>query len=152
MACCLAAPSRYLSQCWLIISEVRWYSSASVQTVLPYNEFKSNNFISLRGKWVKFSLSGQIIVYWTTWYIHNVWFWHLVVLAILTVDPCQVKFILRNIKCYRIFYQFLTLIRRMCLESVLVEDNDSFFFKKKSQYHGCMAPWRPKEPGHQQPW
>ena len=26
MACCLMAPSHYLSQCWLIISEVMWYS------------------------------------------------------------------------------------------------------------------------------
>ena len=27
MACCLAAPSHYLNQCWLIISKVQWYSS-----------------------------------------------------------------------------------------------------------------------------
>ena len=26
MACCLTAPSHYLSQCWLIISEVQWHS------------------------------------------------------------------------------------------------------------------------------
>ena len=26
MACCLTAPSYYLNQCWLIISEVRWHS------------------------------------------------------------------------------------------------------------------------------
>ena len=26
MACCLTAPSHYLNQCWLIISEVRWQS------------------------------------------------------------------------------------------------------------------------------
>ena len=26
MACCLAAPSHYLNQCWLIISKVQWYS------------------------------------------------------------------------------------------------------------------------------
>ena len=26
MACCLTAPSHYLNQCWLIISEVHWYS------------------------------------------------------------------------------------------------------------------------------
>ena len=25
MACCLTAPSHYLNQCWLIISEVQWY-------------------------------------------------------------------------------------------------------------------------------
>ena len=27
MACCLTAPSHYLSQCWLIISKVQWHSS-----------------------------------------------------------------------------------------------------------------------------
>ena len=27
MACCLAAPSHYLNQCWCIISEVLWHSS-----------------------------------------------------------------------------------------------------------------------------
>ena len=27
MACCLTAPSRYLNQCWLIISKVHWHSS-----------------------------------------------------------------------------------------------------------------------------
>ena len=26
MACCLMAPSHYLNQCWLIISEVQWHS------------------------------------------------------------------------------------------------------------------------------
>ena len=26
MACCLTAPSHYLNQCWLIISEVSWHS------------------------------------------------------------------------------------------------------------------------------
>ena len=27
MACCLTAPSHYLNQCWLIISEIPWHSS-----------------------------------------------------------------------------------------------------------------------------
>ena len=27
MACCLMAPSHYLSQCWLIISKIEWHSS-----------------------------------------------------------------------------------------------------------------------------
>ena len=29
MACCLTAPSHYLNQCWLMISEVLWHSSDS---------------------------------------------------------------------------------------------------------------------------
>ena len=34
MACCLTAPSHYLNQCWLIISEVLWH--------LPENNFTGN--------------------------------------------------------------------------------------------------------------
>ena len=30
MACCLMAPSHYLNQCWLIISEVQWLSSEAI--------------------------------------------------------------------------------------------------------------------------
>ena len=30
MACCLMAPSHYLSQCWLIISKVPWHSSLGI--------------------------------------------------------------------------------------------------------------------------
>ena len=30
MACCLMAPSRYLNQCWLIISKVLWHSSEGI--------------------------------------------------------------------------------------------------------------------------
>ena len=30
MACCLAAPSYYLNQCWLIISKVLWHSSEGI--------------------------------------------------------------------------------------------------------------------------
>ena len=29
MACCLTAPSHYLNQCWLIVSEVQWQSPGS---------------------------------------------------------------------------------------------------------------------------
>ena len=32
MACCLTAPSHYLNQCWLIISEVRWQSPGDNST------------------------------------------------------------------------------------------------------------------------
>ena len=32
MACCLMAPSHYLSQCWLIINEVMWYSHGGIFT------------------------------------------------------------------------------------------------------------------------
>ena len=30
MVCCLTAPSHYLNQCWLVISEVPWYSSQGI--------------------------------------------------------------------------------------------------------------------------
>ena len=32
MACCLTAPSQYLNQCWLIISEVQWHSYKGIFT------------------------------------------------------------------------------------------------------------------------
>ena len=32
MACCLTAPSHYLNQCWLIISEVQWQSPEGTST------------------------------------------------------------------------------------------------------------------------
>ena len=47
MACCLMAPSHYLDQCWLLISEDPWYSpksnfnfSASAQATILQNEFE----------------------------------------------------------------------------------------------------------------
>ena len=47
MACCLAAPSHYLNQCWLIISEVQWHS-------YPFENYISKfTFKFPRGQWVK---------------------------------------------------------------------------------------------------
>ena len=45
MACCLMARSHYLSQCWLLISEVLWHSlesnfTANAQATILYNELK----------------------------------------------------------------------------------------------------------------
>ena len=45
-SCCLTAPSHYLNQCWLLISEVLWHShesnfTVSTQTTLLYYEFES---------------------------------------------------------------------------------------------------------------
>ena len=47
MACCLMAPSHYLDQCWLLISEDPWYSpksnfnfSASARATILQNEFE----------------------------------------------------------------------------------------------------------------
>ena len=46
MAWCLTAPSHYLNQCWLLISEVLWHSSenkstARAQAIILHNELKS---------------------------------------------------------------------------------------------------------------
>ena len=46
MACCLTAPSHYLNQCWIRISEVLRHLpgsnfTASAQTIILYNEFES---------------------------------------------------------------------------------------------------------------
>ena len=61
MACCLTAPSHYLNQCWLIISEVLWYShenrfTVKAQEIYPWYEFENYLFkitaSSPRGQWV----------------------------------------------------------------------------------------------------
>ena len=49
MACCLKAPSRYLSQYWLLIDEVIQHSpetnfTVSVQATILYNEFENYTF------------------------------------------------------------------------------------------------------------
>ena len=49
MACCLAAPSHYLNQCWLLTSDVLWYSPVSNFTVsapgtILYSEFENYTF------------------------------------------------------------------------------------------------------------
>ena len=54
MACCLTAPSHYLNQCWLIISEVQWHSYKSnftrdastitnIRLKITYLKFQSNS-------------------------------------------------------------------------------------------------------------
>ena len=62
MACCLTAPSHYLKQCWLIISEIPWHSSQGIilrrcehtnqQNKIEYCNFKMASR-SPRGQWVK---------------------------------------------------------------------------------------------------
>ena len=62
MACCLMAPSHYLNQWWLIISEVQWHSyqgnfTRDASTINHWNLFE--NYMSKitvkfpRGQWVK---------------------------------------------------------------------------------------------------
>ena len=62
MVCCLTAPSHYLNQCWLIISEVQWHSyqcnfRRDAPTINHLNPFENYIFkISLkfpRGQWVE---------------------------------------------------------------------------------------------------
>ena len=62
MACCLMAPSHYLNQCWLMISEVLWHSPDSNFTentwdIYCLNEFEISLFETVvkspRGQWVK---------------------------------------------------------------------------------------------------
>ena len=49
MACCLMAPSHYLPQCWLIISEVLWHLpkgnfTGSAWDIYPWYEFENYQF------------------------------------------------------------------------------------------------------------
>ena len=61
MACCLTAPSHYLNQCWLIISEVPWHSSMGIilrrcEDTNQWNKIENCSFKmaswSPRGQWV----------------------------------------------------------------------------------------------------
>ena len=62
MACCLAAPSHYLNQCWHIISKVHWYSyegnlALDALAINHYyyleNHLSKFSFKFPRGQWVK---------------------------------------------------------------------------------------------------
>ena len=62
MACCLMAPSHYLTQCWLIMSEFLWHSpegnfARNAQDIYPSYEIEIYKFkitaTSPRGQWVK---------------------------------------------------------------------------------------------------
>ena len=58
IACCLTAPSHYLNQCWLIISNVKWHSSKGKFTrdtsaINHWNHLENKvSFKFLRGQWV----------------------------------------------------------------------------------------------------
>ena len=71
MACCLMAPSHYLNQCWLIISEVQWHSysgnyTRDASTTNHYILFENYTFkISFnfpRGQWVNPFKSHSIVM------------------------------------------------------------------------------------------
>ena len=63
MACCLMAPSHYLNQCWLFISEVLWHFTVSAEATILHYEFENYTFkiiaISLRCQWVKYKEVGM---------------------------------------------------------------------------------------------
>ena len=72
MACCLMAPSHYMNQCWLLISEVFLHSPdcsfrSSGQATFLYNVFKNYTFkftaTSHRGQW--FNVKNQYIYHST---------------------------------------------------------------------------------------
>ena len=73
MTWCPTAPSHYLIQCWLPISEVLWHSSDSslsvnAQVTILYNEFENYTFIitatSPRVKWVDSSNLSPVYMLW----------------------------------------------------------------------------------------
>ena len=70
MACCLTAPSHYLSQCWLIISEAQWQSpdgnfTRDASAINYYNQLENYltkiSFKSPRGQRVKYNWYNHII-------------------------------------------------------------------------------------------
>ena len=61
MACCLTAPSHYLNQCWLFISEIPWYSPGSNFTVSGPATILSDEFEHYTSKIAAISL-GYLLV------------------------------------------------------------------------------------------
>ena len=95
MACSLTAPSHYLNQCWLIISEVPWHSSQGIiigqcEDINQQNKIENCSFKMAsrfpRGQWVNLQSAS--------WMCHSVdlavdrliWQW--------TVTPCDLSSLL----------------------------------------------------------
>ena len=73
MACCLMAPSHYLNQCWLIISEV-WHSpELKIQDIYPWYVFENDPFkitATSPGQWVKSLFTWHIQERWSCRLFH----------------------------------------------------------------------------------
>ena len=64
IACWLKAPSHYLDQCWLLISEVPWHSPKSnFWAIVLFKEFKNYTFTTIFpwGQWVNNIPLGPIM-------------------------------------------------------------------------------------------
>ena len=76
MACCLTAPSHYLNQCWLIISEIQWQSpknnfTRDASAITYWNQLENHLkivFKSPMGQWVTFMFSRNRL----TWRHHDI--------------------------------------------------------------------------------
>ena len=74
----LTAPSHYLNQCWLIISEVLWHEpdwnfKSIIQVDILYNELENYNFEIIatprRGQWVNDSRHNEVtMLHWSTYW------------------------------------------------------------------------------------
>ena len=75
MACCLTAPSHYLNQYWLIISEVLWHSSESItmrrsEDTNQKNKIENYIFrIAFRSPWGQWVKLYDMIVLILEWYL-----------------------------------------------------------------------------------
>ena len=78
LACCLTAPTCYLNQCWLIISEVQWLSSEGNLTRVSHpsvtkitSEITKIAFKFLDGQWVRlYALPHNFALSNTYWKHH----------------------------------------------------------------------------------
>ena len=71
-ACCLTTPSDYLNQCWLIASEVLWYSpegniTRNAQDIYPRYAFENHSFKITasfpRSQWINISVHPRYNLY-----------------------------------------------------------------------------------------
>ena len=125
MACCLTAPSHYLNQCWLIISEVLWHSSESNFT----DDISAINHCN----WLeKYSSKISLKSHWPQW-----------------VNHCHAELCLENMKLYLHFVSLLNIEMAQVIEIFPCERQGPVYPAKSISW--LLMTWRRKEPGHHQP-
>ena len=136
------APSHYLNQCWLLISEFLWHSSdcnftVSAQATFVYNVCENYNFkftaTSPREQWV---ILIMIDLYWLSFAMNTRQNEHIISQIIFTIYV-QI-FSWETEKCIYNFYHSSILTWRRSLTSFLMKDQDLTILH--TQYHGRWWP------------
>ena len=129
MACCLMAPSHYLNQCWLFISEVfsfLWHPpegnfTVSGQSTILYNKLENYILIPL-----PIEVDGWV-------------YWNQVVNIVATSPKSNDKLLLRYILFYSIL--FYSILFYSILFYIIDWTHETIFSKKISKFQGFQS-WK----------